>query len=80
MLKIRPKVNSNMNERYKYRHPDLVPRNVYLINGRMVNLDKMQKTIGNFGFSPIEQVLYFIKDTCKKIGEVLRRISQFGRK
>ena len=66
MFKIKPKFN-NSSGYYKYRHPDLVPRNVYLRNGRMVNVEKMNKTIRDFGASPVERFFNFIKDTYNKI-------------
>ncbi len=46
MLKIFPKVN---NAARQYQHPDLTPRNVYLREGRMADMNKAQKTIDNFG-------------------------------
>ena len=35
--------------RLQYRHPDLIPQNVYLREGRMADMNKAKKTIDNFG-------------------------------
>lgn len=48
MLKIRTKVDINSRKFYE-QHPDLAPRNVYLATGRLIDMEKVNRTIENFG-------------------------------
>ena len=51
----------NRVEFYKKR-PDLAPRDVYLREGRMMNMKEVKKIINNFGATPYEKICNWFKD------------------
>ena len=70
MLKVFP---GGHNVARQYRHPDLIPRNVYLREGRMVDMNKVQKTIDDFGKESFaEKCGRFFKEIGGRISKIFQ--------
>ena len=58
-------------EFYKKR-PDLAPRDIYLREGRMMEIEEVKRTINNFGATPYEKICNWFKDKYNSIKMIFK--------